>query len=217
MPVLPYCILLRNSAISIPETGVMNSQVHQLRTGDLLALYSEIEKSNIPAKAFQPAALEFHQVVHAVFENAAVVPFRFPTWLTMQELTRHLQQESQRYTSFLTNHANHVQMEVRVTSRPISSPIGTSGTGHLRARAAESQRVRNIEDALKNLLSAQVIEWRERHTPAGLRLYALVARTNIAGFRERLSENEHQGNLRSSGPWPATEFLERNKSLHPES
>src|SRR5436309_13879783 len=126
MPVLPYCILLRNSAICIPETGVMNSQVHQLSTGDLLALYSEIEKSDIQAKAFQPAALEFHRVVHAVIENAAVVPFRFPTWLTLPELTRHLKQESQRYTSFLTNHANHVQMELRVTSSPISSAMGTS-------------------------------------------------------------------------------------------
>src|SRR5689334_22730964 len=98
MPVLPYCILLRDSATSIPETGVLNFRIHQVSEGVLLATYSELQRGDISAKMFQPAALEFHKVVHAIFDKAAVVPFRFPTWLTASELSAHLQKESQHYT-----------------------------------------------------------------------------------------------------------------------
>ena len=215
MPVLPYCVLLHDSATSIPETGVLKSSIHQVNEGVLLATYSELLRGDISAKMFQPAALEFHKVVHAIFDKAAVVPFRFPTWLTASELSAHLQQESQRYTTFLIDHAKHTQMEVRLTASASSPTSSTSGTAHLRARAAESRQLRNTAEALKNLLSAEVIEWRERDSPQGARLYALVDRAHITDFRERLSRLEHEISMRWSGPWPATEFLESPRRSEP--
>ena len=215
MPVLPYCILLPDSVTSIPETGVLSSRIHQFSEGALLALYSELLRSDISQKTFQPAALEFHKVVHALFAEVAVVPFRFPTWLAPPELSRHLQEESQHYTKFLTDHAKHAQMEVRLTASAGSPTSSTSGTAHLRARAAESRQLRNTAETLKNLLSSEVIEWRERDTPQGFRLYALVDRTSIAAFRERLGKREHEISVRWSGPWPATEFLESPRRSEP--
>jgi len=215
MPVLPYCILLRDSATSIPEIGVLKSSIHQVSEGVLLAIYSELLRGAISAKTFQPAALEFHKVVHAIFDKAAVVPFRFPTWLTAAELSRHLQQQSQGYTRFLTEHSEHAQMELRLTASTNSPTSSTSGTAHLRARAAESRQLRNTAEALKNLLSAEVIDWRERDSPQGSRLYALVDRANITDFRERLSSREHDISVRWSGPWPATEFLESPRRSAP--
>lgn len=208
MPVLPYCILLHDSAASVPETGVLNSRIHRLREGDLLAPYSELSRNAVSPTAFQPAALEFHWVVRAVFDRAAVVPFRFPTWLTPPELSKHLQHESQRYTTFLTQHAEHAQMEVHLTPSTSSPKSTTSGTAHLRARAAESSQLRKTAEDLKILLSSEVIEWRQRDTPQGVRLYALVDRDKVTGFRERLSNREHDVSVRWSGPWPAMEFLE---------
>lgn len=209
MPVLPYCILLHDSAATIPITGIAASDIHRFSKGKLQALYSELETSDISSQTFRQAALEFHRVVNAVFDRAAVMPFRFPTWLTQPELIKHLQQQSHRYTTFLTSHANHVQMEMRVTPLSGGAPMeATSGTAHLRARAAESRRLRNAGESFKNLLSSNVIEWRQRDTPEGLRLYALVDRTQIAGFRERLSKREREVSVCWSGPWPATEFLE---------
>src|SRR5262249_34708305 len=114
MSALPYCILLRDPTTSIPEAGVLNSRIHRIDHGDLLALYSELSRSHISPENFQSAALEFHQVVHGIFDAAAVVPFRFPTWLTPPDVSKHLQQESQRYTTFLTDHASDVQMEIRL-------------------------------------------------------------------------------------------------------
>jgi len=85
----------------------------------------------------------------------------------------------------------------------------------LRARAAESWQLRNTAEELKNLLSSEVIEWRERDTSQGMRLYALIDRANVTSFRERLGKREHDTSLRWSGPWPATEFLEAPRRSEP--
>jgi len=216
MSVLPYCILLRDLASSIPETGVLNSRIHRMCEGDLLALYSELLRGDIRPEKFQPAGLEFHRVVHAIFDEAAVVPFRFPTWLTAQELGKHLQHESQRYTAFLTRHATDVQMEIRLRTNRSSPTKAASGTAHLRARAVESRELRDMAEDLKTLLSSEAIEWRERETSDGLRIYALVGRADIPGFRERLGKRTRNLSMRWSGPWPATEFLESGGDLNPE-
>jgi Gas vesicle synthesis protein GvpL/GvpF len=217
MPVIPYCILLQYRSPSVPVTGIGDSHIQKLSEGELVALYSELEKVDISPKSLQSAALEFHRVVRTVFEQVAVVPFRFPTWLTQPELIKHLQEESQRYRAFLTSHANHVQMEARVAFAASNSTkiAATSGTAHLRARAAEARRLRGTAEILRNLLASEVVEWRERETPAGLRLYALVDRSHTADFRERLSRQEHEINVRWSGPWPATEFLESPRRSEP--
>jgi len=209
MSVIPYCILLDDAVLTIPLSGIQHSTVQQLRRGKLLALYSELEKNKISASTFREAALVFHKVVHAVFDQAAVVPFRFPTWLSSPELAEHLHKHSERYTSFLTRNASHVQMEMRLTSLASSSPReATSGAAYLRARSSEAHRLDSVRETLQKLLSSEVSEWRERETPDGLRLYALVDRKNLASFRERLSESQPETSVHSSGPWPATEFLE---------
>ena len=208
MPVLPYCILLSKSSVAIPPTGVRDGGIQQLTQGSLLALYSHIEKTDISAANFQQTALHFHEVVSAVFRHSAVVPFRFPTWLSEPELGAHLGEQSARYEDFLTRHADHVQMEIRIdlASNEASQPA-SSGTEHLRKRATQSRELHSEKEKLKELLSAEVIEWRERELPTGLRMYALVERNRIASFREKLSGRDPT--LSHSGPWPAMEFLEQ--------
>jgi len=209
MPILPYCVALtRPDTLSIK--GVGQSEVHRLEQDSLTALYSDVERSAISPKTFQQTAVEFHNVVHSVFANAGVVPFRFPTWLTHAELAAHLREESRRYCSFLTEHAEHVQMELRIIRASSDLPKASTSTGteHLRSRAAQVRQMHTAAEELKLLLSAEVIGWRERESPEGLRLYALVGRNRVASFRERLSGCEHGVGLRWSGPWPATGFLD---------
>jgi len=204
MLVLPYCVYLGKSIGKIPAKGVLDAEVQAKQCGPLVVLYSEIERSRIAPETFQQSALEFHRVVHAVFDSAAVIPFRFPTWLSAEELADHLQKESERYQAFLTLHADHVQMELRVTQPSSESlPAPSSGTEHLRARAARLHQSEKAVEGLKTLFAPEVLEWRERDIPEGKRLYALVERGQVAHFRERLS----QRSVRWSGPWPATEFL----------
>jgi hypothetical protein len=203
---LPYCILLTKYLVEIPLKGIGNSEIQRLTEGSLLALYSHVEKKKISAQNFRQAAVEFHDIVHAVFKQVAVVPFRFPTWLSEPELAEHLREESARYQAFLTHHADHVQMEIRIAlPTGEASQFASSGTEHLRQRASQLRELHDAKDKLKQSLSAEVIEWRERELPNGLRIYALVERNRIASFHEKLSGQDTT--LSHSGPWPAMEFL----------
>jgi hypothetical protein len=202
MPLLLYCVLLNNGAEVLPGTGICGFEIKRMAQGELLAIYSEMERSWVEPKNFSDAALEFHNVVHAVFGHTAVIPFRFPTWLSSDELSKHLDQQSNRYGVFLKRHANHAQMELRIIA-PASITSVSSGVGHLRARAAQLREVEQRAAELKDLVRQEVLEWRERDLPNGKRLYALVERAVVASFCQKLTGKD----VRCSGPWPATEFL----------
>ena len=209
MPVLPYCIFLENPRLELPVRGVQGSDIQIIAVDRLTALYSEIQKSRLSASTFQQDALAFHDVVHGVFGHAAVVPFRFPSWLSLTELTDHLRKESERYERFLNIHAEHVQMELRLAAPApsLSDRPASSGTEHLRGRAARTRHLRESADGFRQLLAAEVIEWRERDLPEGLRLFGLVHRDHVASLREKLGGRGSDVSVRWSGPWPATEFL----------
>ena len=189
-----------------PHKGVLDAEVQSLEEAGLTVAYSRIEKSDISAANFQYTAVQFHNVLHAIFAGAATIPFRFPTWLTPGELRQHLRSGSVRYKAFLTEHANHVQMEARIRLGPAEqASLSPSGTEHLRARAAQIRELRDVAEKTKQAVFAEALQWRERETPEGVRLFALVDRGKVASFREKLSRH---GNLRVTGPWPTTEFLE---------
>jgi|SRR5579859_2232932 len=209
MPVLPYCILLANPRLELPVRGVEDSEIHVIAVDRLTALYSEVEKSRLSAQTFRQDALAFHDVVHEVLGRTAVVPFRFPSWLTLTELTAHLRKESERYERFLSTHAEHVQMELRlaIQAPSISERPASSGTEHLRGRAARTRQLHETADEFRRSLASEVIEWREREVPEGLRLFGLVHRDQVVAVREKLGGRGPDVSVRWSGPWPATEFL----------
>lgn len=204
MPRLPYCVVLTKALVNAPAIGVQSANVQSTDIDELTVLYSELGMSQITPQTFQQSALEFHRVIHTAFAQAAVIPFRFPTWLSADELANHFQKELTTYRLFLTKHADHVQMELRIAQASAVSPPDATGTQHLRRRAAQLQEIDNAAQELKHLLAAEALDWRERDIPEGKRLYALVDRRAIVAFRERLSGR----GSRVSGPWPATEFLE---------
>lgn len=209
MAILPYCAFLQKQNVEIPISGVNQSEIRRLQEGELLVAYSEIEKERISASNFKNAALEFHKVVHAFFSQMAVVPFRFPTRLSLPELGEHLRQKSNNYVRFLREHADDVQIELRILLPAENVANAATGTEHLRQRSASFRQVKETAERAREMLHEDVREWREREIPGGLRLYALVSREHVNGVREKLSRRKPEISLRWSGPWPATEFLQR--------
>lgn len=207
MPLLPYCIVLQDSEVSVPARGVQGSAVHGLAKGELRANYSELQQTQFTAVDLQQAALQFHQVVHTIFQARAVIPFRFPTWLTVEALGEHLDQHAELYATFLRGHADDVQMELRIhEGAPLSGAV--SGTEYLRARSGSAQYLRAASETLKARVASIIRDWRERPLTDGLRLFALLDRKNVSEFRERLGKAEGLTLVfRITGPWPATEFL----------
>lgn len=182
----------------------------QLEEAGLTVAYSQLDSQSVGGERLQQSALEFHRVVHAIFARQAVVPFRFPSSVDECELREHLRAHSGKYLKFLREHANDVQMEVRITfAANDSSTPAASGTEHMRQRLARSTQLRAAADAIRQH-SPETIEWLDRETASGVHLFALVPRGSVFPFRDRLArfDSAREIQIRVSGPWPATEFLE---------
>ena len=208
MALVPYCIFLTDE-VEVPPTGIQGSLVSLLTEDDLSVTYSEIsEPQQLSGDHLQGAALDFHNTVHAIFAHRAVIPFRFPTLLNERELRQHLRSQAVPYRNFLREHANEVQMEVRLWPFNSARPKpATSGTEYMERLVADEARMLTWGAIPSGLPGAR--DWRTRRSRDLIRLFALVDRKYLEEFRTKIKERFPAGNIRMrvSGPWPATEFL----------
>jgi hypothetical protein len=202
---LAYCVTL-GSGPELPAIGVTGAPVRAAQFQNLGCVCSPL----VPPQEFsQEDALRFHAVLKSVFDQRAVIPFRFPTILQNEtDLQEHLRAKYDVYSSDLQQLKDAVQMELRITAKP-EAASGSSGTEYLRAKQQSSRALEAASQQAKIALSDLILEWKERPTESGLRCYALVRRSEIARFRRQLEDSNVSGpaKLLLSGPWPATEFL----------
>src|SRR6185437_15967009 len=170
---LPYCVFVPG-AFAIPESGVHGSEVHRLDAEGLSIIFSSILPTDLRGDRLKSAALEFHQTVHSIFVHTAVVPFRFPTFLSDSELKQHLMDSAADYLDFLENHANHVQMEIRVVPAEHPATEAGSGTEYMNKKAAERRRLLNAADKTVQIEHART--WSRREVRDAIHLFALVDR-----------------------------------------
>jgi len=224
---LPYCVFL-GEAYQIPQVGVQDCDVLGLEVGGLSVIYSNLGKEQIAGDRFKTAALKFHEVVHRVFEHRAVIPFRFPTFLTEEKLRDHVHQESTHYSSFLRAHADDVQMEIRiwraevprtledearslpddVRTRERSNPAG--GTEYMMRLLELQKLLQQAAREVQRIAEHLVHEWKTEESRNSIRVFALVPRKHIDEFRNRLSPSVVEPDLthmRVTGPWPAMQFF----------
>lgn len=227
MPLLPYSVFLADNA-ELPRTGVEDRVVHRLDLDDLTVIYSELGTDEISRNNFKEAAFGFHEVVHAVFEQRAVIPFRFPTFLTEAELRNHLDKESQQYANFLRAHAHDVQMEIRIyrTEVPrnamdeaksllddlqtVARSKPANGTEYMMRLLELKMPLQNTAREVQRISEHLVHEWKTDESRDAIRLFALIPRKDIDNFRDRLSQRvveRADTHMRVTGPWPATDFF----------
>ena len=199
--------------ITVPQFGVRDAAIESLVESGIRCIVSHFD---FPAAAGtvpqfrKDDALQLHHVVTAVFQQAAVIPFRFPTLLPESELRGFVKEKSQAYLDALSRLREMVQMEVRIASKASAPATPASGTEYLQALQARTKALEEAAALLRNLAGALAQDWRERPLAQGLRCYALVRRDQIGPFRERMRSLPvgDMVTLAISGPWPATEFLE---------
>ena len=218
MALLPYCIFLPH-ANAIPNMGIQNVPIQSLESAGLVAIYSELDPQTISGDQFQAAALRFHDVVHAVFERCAVIPFRFPTFLAEGQFREHVDKESKRYLSFLRKHADDVQMEVRLWIPNPSQMKPGSGTEFMQRIANHMTHLKSASDYVQHIAVDIVREWKSDDSRDAIRLFALIPRSRISDFRERFTEKPRPANvaMRVTGPWPASEFFAGSLSGMPHN
>jgi len=164
----------------------------------------------IPPQEFsREDALTFHSVLKAAFEQETIIPFRFPTILQNEsELQAHLRAKYDLYSAELHRLKDTVQMELRITGKPEAASAST-GTEYLRSKQQESRTLQVDSEKARSALGELVLEWKERPADQGLRCYALVRRSDLPDFHQRLAGVQPGGSSTFflSGPWPPSEFL----------
>src|SRR5690348_7344820 len=144
MPLLAYCVMEASAAIEMPSAGIAGARVEELQEFGLRCCYSRFETrehlSRVPAVE---SAYGFHQVLQALFRQAAIIPFRFPTILeNVDELRQHLREHAQQYIGALSRLRDMVQLEIHIgtnqaTERASRAASGREYLQQRQARAAE--------------------------------------------------------------------------------
>ena len=73
--ILVYCGFRQLPQLALPAVGVNAAPVQVAALDELNLLWSEVEWPFDPRR-MQKSAVEFHEVVHQVFRQTAVIPFR---------------------------------------------------------------------------------------------------------------------------------------------
>ncbi|MCI0350254.1 MAG: GvpL/GvpF family gas vesicle protein [Acidobacteriales bacterium] len=206
--ILPYCIIAE-SRINVPSSGVRQAAVLELTCDGLRCLYSAFSKQ--PESFNQEDALRFYATVQAVFDQVAVIPFRFPTVIeTEQQLQAFLRENAPGYAAALHRLRDLVQMELRISPAEYAPAGSTSGTDYMTQRLHHKQRLEAAAEAARARVSDICVNWLRQETREGLRCYVLVDRQDVSQFEQRTKSLASGDDVRVSvsGPWPATEFIE---------
>jgi hypothetical protein len=208
--ILAYCAFRQSPELTLPMLGVNATPVQVLSSGELSLLWSEVAWPFDPER-MQKSAVEFHEVVHQVFRQTAVIPFRLlSVFDDLPALKAFIEENQVRFLEDLERLRAVVQMECVIYPAPNRVPPSAgSGRAYLEQKVAALRStdsyIQEVRDAL-SLLSRDV---RVREAKKGTRIFVLVDRGRETDFRQAVSAIATPEHLsrRLSGPWPAAEFL----------
>ena len=199
--------------MALPAIGVGGGRIEVFSSEDLQCLFSKHESLE---NASQQDALDFHAVLESIFKQVMVIPFRFPTVLHSEaDLGAHLRLHGEGYRQDLHRFGQLVQMELHLSAKEAQPALraNSSGTEYLKARSQNTQALASAAQQSRQLLGEMLRDW-QQVAPLGedqrtLRCYALIARSDMQRFREKLVSHSVPAGVTMalSGPWPPTAFM----------
>ena len=206
--ILVYCGFRHAPELALPAVGVNAAPVQVASFDNLNLLWSEVEWPFDPER-MQKSAVEFHEVVHQVFRETAVIPFRLLSVFDDQQAFMAFAAENrQRFLQDLSRLKDFVQMECVIYPRP-SQIDRSSGKAYLEQKAVALRSSEGLAQATQDALAHLSREVRVREGKNGTRIFVLVERGRENDFRQAVTAVPIPSHLsrRMSGPWPAAEFL----------
>jgi hypothetical protein len=208
--ILAYCGFRHDPQLALPAAGVNAAPIQVAASGALSLLWSEVEWPFDPER-MQKSAVEFHGVVHHIFKQAAVIPFRLlSVFEDRQAFTAFVSDNHQRFLEDLNRLKNFVQMEFVIYPAPSRPEVDrSSGKAYLEQRAVAIRSSEEFSQTMQDAVAHLSSEVRVREAKKGTRIFVLVERGRENDFRQAVTAvaiPEHLAR-RVSGPWPAAEFL----------
>lgn len=206
--VLVYCGFRHVPQLALPALGVNAAPVQVAASDELSLLWSEVEWPFDPER-MQKSAVEFHEVVHQVFKQTAVIPFRLlSVFDDQQAFTAFAAENRQRFLQDLSRLKDFVQMECVIYPKP-SQIDRSSGKAYLQQKAVALRSSEGFAQATQDAVAHLSREVRVREGKNGTRIFVLVERGRENDFRQAVTAVPIPTHLsrRMSGPWPAAEFL----------
>jgi Gas vesicle synthesis protein GvpL/GvpF len=208
--ILAYCGFRHAPELALPAVGVNALPVQLASSGELGLLWSEVEWPFEPTR-MQKSAVEFHGVVHQVFNQATVIPFRLlSVFEDHQAFTAFAAENQERFLEDLERLKNLVQMECVLYPAPSRPDVDrSSGKAYLEQKAVAMRSSEGFAQSMRDAVAHLSREVRVREEKNGTRIFVLVERGRENDFRQAVSAvaiPEHLSR-RMSGPWPTAEFL----------
>jgi hypothetical protein len=211
--VLAYCVAEQQTQFSSLGTGVEGAPVRWIDMGRLRCFVSDFA-AQMPYAPVPEMVKAFNQVLQRIFAQAVIIPFRFPTIVESEDMLRQfVESRAAEYSGALKRLRNKVQMDVRImfkTRENVNSSSSKSGREYLEGRRGRYQQAQSVMDEFRRVSNSLAEEWIQRDTPSGIRSFALVDRTSLAVFLERIGSVVTPADIsaRVTGPWPPSEFVE---------
>jgi hypothetical protein len=207
---LVYCGFRRAPELALPAVGVNGAPVQVASFDDLRLLWSEVEWP-FDSQRMQKSAVEFHEVVHQVFRQTAVIPFRLlSVFDDQQAFTAFAAENREGFLKDLERLKDFVQMECVTYPKPSETPVDrSSGKAYLEQKAVALRSSAEVVQATQDAVAHVSREFRVREGKNGTRIFVLVERGREGDFRQAVTAMPIPMHLsrRISGPWPAAEFL----------
>jgi hypothetical protein len=173
-------------------------------------LWSEVEWPFDPQR-MQKSAVEFHEVVHQVFKQTAVIPFRLlSVFDDLPAFTAFAAENRERFLQDLDRLKDFVQMECVIYPAPSQTQVDrSSGKAYLEQKAVALRSSEEFAQAIRESVAHLSREVRVREGKNGTRIFVLVERGRENDFRQAVTAVPIPMHLsrRMSGPWPVAEFL----------
>jgi hypothetical protein len=213
IPLLAYCVAEHQTQIDSLGTGVEGAPVRWIDAGGLRCFVSDFA-AQMPYAPVPEMVKAFNQVLQRIFGQAVIIPFRFPTILESEDMLRHfVESRAAAYRDALKRLRNKVQMDVRVSfeaPESVNSSSSQSGRGYLEGRRGRYQKAQSVMDEFRRVSNSLAEGWIQRDTSFGIRGFALVDRSSLAVFLEKIGTVITPADIsaRLTGPWPPSEFVE---------
>jgi hypothetical protein len=210
--VLAYCLAEQQTQIDSLGTGVEGAPVRWIDVGGLRCFVSDFA-AQMPYAPVPEMVKAFNQVLQRIFAQAVIIPFRFPTIVESEDSFRQfVESRAAEYRDALKRLRNKVQMDVRISFKVadnMKSP-SQSGKGYLEGRRERYQKAQSVMNEFRRVSTSLAEGWIQRDTSSGIRGFALVDRSSLAVFLEKIGTVVTPAGIsaRLTGPWPPSEFVE---------